>query len=150
MSQPNSTHPSPDDWLADFTDHVLDGETAVPTSHTDVELRGLEETILRLKRALPQAAPDGKLLRRMQADFKGRTRRAGVSPSSVWQLLQPRQRLTLAFVGLALAVLLVAFPFLPVTTDPIQGTAGFQARDAILLAGIGCVVVLLIWAARRK
>jgi hypothetical protein len=150
MSQPNQTNPSPDDLLADFTNRVLDGEMSVPASPADAELRGLKETILRLKRTIPREAPDEKLLKRMQADFKERTRQAGVSTSSVWQLLRPRQRLTLAFVGIALVAILIAFPFLPLSTDPIQGTAGFQAQDVILLAGLGCVVVLLIWVGRRK
>ncbi len=149
MSQPNQPDPSPDDLLADFTDRVLNGETSVPASPADAELRGLKETILRLKRSLPREAPDEKFLKRMQADFKVRTRKIN-STSSVWQLLQPRQRLTLAFVGIVLATILIAFPFLPVTNHPIQGTAGLQPRDLILLAGIVCVIVLLIWVRRRR
>lgn len=150
MSQSKPTQPSPDDLLADFTDRVLNGEISGPASSTDAEMRDLEKTILRLKQTLPQTALDEKTLKRLQADFKIRSRKSISSPTSVWQLLEPRQRLTLAFVGLALAVLLIAFPFLPVTTDPIQGTAGFQTQDVILLVGIGCMIVLLIWIGRRK
>src|SRR5512134_3702034 len=106
MSHPNQPNPSPDDLLADFTDRVLDGEVVVPASPTDAELRGLEETILRLKRTLPQAVPDPKLFKRMQADFKVHARKANTPTSSVWQMLQPRQRLTLVFAGLALAAIL--------------------------------------------
>jgi hypothetical protein len=85
----------------------------------------------------------------MQADFKVRNRKAN-SSSSIWQLLLPRQRLTLAFVGLALAAILIAFPFLPIANDPLQGTAGLQPQDMLLLAGILCVIVLLVWVRRHK
>jgi hypothetical protein len=149
MSQSNPTQPSPDDLLADFTDRVLNGETSVSAFPEDAELRDLEKTILRLKQTLPQATLDEKMLKRMQTDFQVRSRKANPS-SSVWQLLQPRQRLTLAFVGIALAVLLIAFPLLPVTTTPLRGTAGFQTQDVLLLFGIGCMVILLIWVGRRK
>jgi hypothetical protein len=49
-----------------------------------------------------------------------------------------------------LATLLIVFPFLPSTGDPVQGTAGLQPQDAILLASVGCVIVLLFWMRRRK
>jgi hypothetical protein len=150
MSQPNHTHPSPDDLLADFTDRVLAGKTSGPASPADAELRGLEETVLRLQRTLPQTAPDEKVLRRMQADFKVRARKAGISTPPSWPLLRPRQRFALAFAGMVLAALLVAYPFLASTGEPIEGTAGFQTQALIVLAGIGCVIGLLIWARRRK
>jgi hypothetical protein len=150
MSQPDPTHSSPDDLLADFTDRVLDGETSLSTSLSDAETRRLEETILHLKRTLPREAPDEKLLKRMQADFKARVRKAEPSPSSVWQLLRPRQRLVLAFAGLALAAILVMFPFLPLSTDPIDGTAGLQPAGVILLVGVVSVVLLLLWVRRHK
>jgi hypothetical protein len=150
MSQPIQPNPSPDDRLADFTDRVLEGEIAIPASHTDAELRGLEETILRLRRTLPHEALDEQTLKRMQADFKRRTRQASVSAPSVWQLLQPRQRFTLALAGLMLAIILIAVPLLPVTNEPIQGTAGLQPRDMLLLIGIVCVTILLIWVKHRR
>jgi hypothetical protein len=150
MSQPNQTNLSLDDLLADFTDRVLDGKTSIPASPIDAELRGLEEMVLRLKQSLPQEAPDEKILKHMQTNFKVRVRQAGTSTSPTWGVLRPRQRLVLAFAGIALAALLIAFPFLPLTSDPVQGTAGFQPQDLLLLAGIVCVVALLFWTSRRK
>lgn len=150
MSQPNQTNPTPDDLLADFADRVLDGKTSVPASPADVELRGLEEMVLRLKQALPQEAPNEKMLRRMQTNFKVRARKAGVSTSPAWQFLRPRQRLLLAFAGTILVAILVMFPFLTSTSGPVQGTAGFQTQGLILLIGVGCVIALLIWARRRR
>ncbi|HSK88708.1 MAG TPA: hypothetical protein VK880_10140 [Anaerolineales bacterium] len=150
MSQPNQPNLTPDDLLADFTDRVLNGKTSAPASPADVELRALEETVLRLNGILPQEAPDPQTLKRMQADFKVRARKAGASTPSIWQSLRRPQRFALAFAGAVLATLLIVLPFLPSTGDPVQGTAGLQPRDAILLAGIGCVIVLLIWVRRRK
>lgn len=150
MSQPNQTNPAPDDLLADFTDRVLDGKTSIPASSPDSELRGLEEMVLRLQQSLPQKALDEKTLKRMQADFKVRTRKAGSSSVPFWQFLQPRQRLVLAFAGAVLAALLIVFPFLTSITVPVEGTAGVQPQAILLLIGISCVVALLIWARRHK
>lgn len=150
MSEPNQSQPTLDDLLADFTDRVLEGGISVPASPTDGELRGLEETILHLKQTLVQAAPDEQTLRRMQTDFKARVRKDDSSDSSFWQFLRPRQRLALSFATVALAVLLIAIPFLTVTNPPVEGTAGVQTQGIILLAGVVCVVALLIWSRRHK
>ena len=150
MTEPNQTDPMPDDLLADFTDRVLDGKASVPASPAEDELRGLEETVLRLKRTLPQEAPDEKTLRRMQAKFKARVQKADSPTMPIWQFMRPRQRLVLTFAAVALVALLIAFPFLPFTNEPVQGTAGIQAERMILLVSIVCVVVLLLWARRRK
>lgn len=149
MSRPNQPQPTPDDSLADFTDRVLAGES-LPASAEDVELRGLEETVLRLKQSLPQQALDERVLKRLQANFKVRVRKATSSDSSIWQSLRLRQRLTLAFVGVALAAILIAVPFLPVPNGSIEGTAGLQPREILLLGGILCVTILLIWVRRQR
>ena len=150
MSQPNPNNPTPDDLLADFTDRVLDGKTSVPASPADAELRGLEEAVLRLKQTFPQEAPDEKTLRRLQADFRVRVRKADSPTIPAWRLARPRQRLVLTFAAVALAALLIAFPFLAPISGSMEGTAGLQPQDVVLLAGALCVIVLLIWVRRRK
>lgn len=151
MSQPNSTKPNPDDLLADFADRVLDGKTSVLASPADGELRGLEETILRLNQALPRESPDEQTLRRLQADFKARARRAGSSSKPVWQSQQSRQRLILVFAAIAiLAVIFIALPFLTIGNGSTQATAGLQPGGAILLIAAGCIIAFLIWQGRRK
>ena len=150
MTEPNQNNSTPDDRLADFTDRVLDGKASVPASPAEDELRGLEETVLRLKQTLPRETPDEKALRRMQANFEARVRKADSPTIPTWQFLRPRQRLVLTFATVALVALLIAFPFLPLTNEPVQGTAGIQAERMILLAGSVCVVILLLWARRRK
>ncbi len=149
MSEPNQTQPTPDDLLADFTDRVLDGKASVPASASDPELRSLEGTVLRLKQALPREAPDEKTLRHLQANFRARVRQADSPTIPTWQVWRPRQRLVLAF-AVALALLLIAFPFLPLDNGAVQGTAGFQSQVVILLVGVVCVVALLVWARRHK
>ncbi len=150
MNEPNQTTPTPDDSLADFTDRVLDGRTSAPGSPADAELRGLEETVLRLGQALPREDPDEKTLRRMQANFKARMRKADSPTIPTWQFLRPRPRLALAFAMVVLALLVVALPLLTITSGPLEGTAGLQAQGLLLLVGIVCVIVLLVWARRRK
>jgi hypothetical protein len=151
MSQPNKIKPNLDDLLADFTDRVLDGKTSILASPADNELRGLEETILRLHQTLPQEAVTEKTLRHLQANFKVRVREASTSSRPVWQSRQTRQRLFLAFTAIViLAAIFVAFPFLESSNSLVQGTAGLQPEWAILLVAVGCVIVLLIWLGRRK
>src|SRR5512140_1433522 len=150
MSESKQTNLSPDDLLANFTDQVLDGKTSAPVSPADAELRGLEETVLRLKQALPQDALDERTLRWMQANFHARVRKADSPTIPIWQFPRPRQRLALAFAAVALAVLLIAVPFLQFTSETTQGTAGFQTQGMLLLVGVVCVIALLIWARRRK
>ncbi len=151
MSQPNSTKPNPDDLLADFTDRVLDGKTSILASPVDGEVRGLEETVLRLNQALPQQALDEKTIRRLQADFKTRARKANASSKPVWQSQQSRQRLVLVFAAIAiLAVIFIALPFLMLGNNSTQATAGLQPGGAILLIAAGCIIAFLIWQGRRK
>ena len=151
MSQPNSTKPNPDDLLADFADRVLDGKTSVLASSADGELRGLEETILRLNQALPRESPSEQTLRRLQADFKARARRAGSSSKPVWQSQQSRQRLILVFAAIAiLTVIFIALPFLTIGNGSTQATAGLQPGGAVLLIAAGSIIAFLIWQGRRK
>lgn len=151
MTQPKQSIKTPDDLLADFTDRVLDGKTAALASPADDELRGLEETVMRLKRALPHEAPDEATLRHLQADFRSRARSANRSSRPLWQSQQSRQRLILAFTAIViLAAIFIAIPFLLSGNGGVQGTAGLQPQSVLALVVIGGIVVLLIWLARRK
>ena len=147
MNESKKTNRTPDDALADFTDQILAGKTSVPA---DAELRGLEETILRLKQALPPDTLDEKTARRMQANFKARVRKSDSQTLPVWQFVRPRQRLAFAFAAVALVALLIVFPFLTPIGEPVEGTAGLQPQYVILLAGALCVIALLLWTRRRK
>jgi hypothetical protein len=151
MTQSTKPTPTPDDLLADFTDRVLDGKTAVIASSTDDELRLLEETVMRLHQGLPKGALAEQDLKRMQADFKTRARKASSSARPNWQSQQSRQRMTLAFAAIAiLAAIFILLPFLTAGGGEVQGTAGFQPQGAFLLLAVGGAIVLLIWLGRRK
>jgi hypothetical protein len=147
MSDPNHPPPTPDDLLADFADRALEGKASDPA---DPELRDLEETVLRLQQSLPAGNLDEKTRRRMQAEFKVRARNVYTPPPSIWRSLRPPQRLTLAFAGAVLVILLIVFPFLPSAIEPVEGTAGLRPMDMLLLVSIACVTALLVWARRRK
>ena len=151
MTQSTKPTPNPDDLLADFTDRVLDGKTAVVASATDNELRSLEETVMRLHQGLPKGALNEQELRRMQADFKTRARRASMSSRPDWQSQQSRPWIIPAFAAIAIfAAIFILMPFLTTGSGEVQGTAGFQPQGAFLLLGVGGAIVLLIWLGRRK
>jgi hypothetical protein len=151
MTQSTKPNQTPEDLLADFTDRVLDGKTAVLASSSDDELRQLEETVMRVHQASPKEALEEKTIKRMQADFKSRARKAGSSSRTGWQSQQSRQRIALAFAAIAiLAAIFLVIPFLTSGNGGVQGTAGLQTQGTLLLIAFGCVVVLLIWLGRRK
>lgn len=151
MTQSNKPTQTPDDLLADFTDRVLDGKTAVLASSADDELRGLEETVMRLNRALPHESPDEATLKRLQADFRSRARSANRSSRPAWQSQQSRRRLILAFTAIViLAAIFIGIPFLLSGSGSVQGAAGLQSQSILTLVAVGCVIVLFIWLGRRK
>ncbi len=151
MTEQNKSTPTMDDRLADFTDRALDGKTTVLASGTDRELRELENTVMRINRAFPKEALDEKTLKRMQADFKSRARKASAPSRPIWQSQQSRQRFVLAFAMIAiLAAIFVSLPFLNTGNGEIQGTAGINAGGTLLLVAIGCVIAILIWLRLRK
>lgn len=151
MTQPDKPTKTPDDLLADFTDRIMDGKTAVLASSSTDELRGLEETVMRLNRAFPKEPLDERTVKRLQADLKSRIRKAGSTSSPAWQSRQTRQRFVLAFAVVAiLAAIFIAAPFLTSGTGDVQGTAGLQPQSFALLAVLGCVAVLAFWLGRRK
>jgi hypothetical protein len=151
MTQPENPMNNLDDQLADFTDRVMDGKTALLASSSDDDLRGIEETVMRLNRAFPQEKLDERTIRRMQADFKTRVRKSNSTSRPIWQSRQFRQRFTLAFAAITiLAAIFIITPFITAGTGNIQGTAGEHPGNIALLAILGCVFILILWLGRRK
>ena len=151
MTQPEKPNKTRDDLLADFTDRILEGKTAVLASSSDDELRGIEETVIRLNRAFAKEPLDEKTLKRLQADLKSRIRKANSIARPVWQSRQSRQRLALVYAAIViLAAIFITTTFLTSGTGDIQGTAGFQPQNIALLTILGCVIVLAFWLGRRK
>jgi hypothetical protein len=148
------TAQNPDDLLAEFTDRLLDGKTADSASSADPELRGLEETVLRLNQAFPKGSLDASAARRLQMDFQARLRKDGRESQPAWRSLrsrQSRQRFALLLTVIAvIVVLLVITPLLPVDNGGILGTAGTQGQGIGLAIGLGALLLVFLWLARRK
>ena len=151
MTNPSPSPKKMDDLLADFTDRVLDEKDSGFASSTNNELRALEGTVLRLQRTLPSKSLDKAMLKRMQADFKSRSKITGGSARTSWQSRQTRQRWALAFISLAiLVVLFVATPFSSNGGGGLQATAGVQSQSIILiLAAAGGTIALFAWLRKR-
>ncbi len=138
--------------LADFTDRLLAGTATPPDPASEPDLRALEETVIRLHRAIPGAALDPRTRERLQADFGQRVRRAGQQPiGSFWWSRQPPQRWIVAFAVLALVLLFLLAPgFLTAAGGNIQGTAGALYQNVGLFLVLAIILVFLIWTGRRK
>ncbi len=153
MTQPAKPTPNQDDLLADFTDRVLAEKTAALASSSDAELRGLEQTTLRLTQVFPKATVDDKTVRRMQADFKSRMRKANSSSRSVaWQSQRTRQRFGLALIAVAIivAVFLIT-PFVISGNGSLTASAGLQNESLVgLLIVLAGVLLFIFWLGRRK
>jgi hypothetical protein len=154
MTMTRSSKPSSqnqDDLLAEFTDRLLEGKADEAASSQDAELRGLEETVLRLNRAFPKGAPDASNASRLQSDFQARVRKENREQPPAWRSRQSRQRLGLLFAAIAIViVVLVVTPLLPVDKGSILGTAGTQLPGIGLAVVLGALLLLALWLARRK
>ena len=152
---PGNPTPNQDDSLADFADRVrMDGPAKLEFS-ADEELRGLEETLLRLDRAFPWEAMSKEMVKRMQADFGIRKRRQAIQEQAgrqTWlnSLFQSPVAMAVAtFIVLGVCVLLS--PALASIGSSTSGTAGTQAQPIGFLVILGVIVILLaFWLGRRK
>src|SRR5258708_14109082 len=127
MSETSKPESNLDDQLADYTDQLLDGGRRTPPTPPSKELRGLEETVLKLEQTVQAGAVDPKVLKRMQADFNSRLRNGGARPRPAWQSNQTRRRMVLVYALIVLLLIsLFSLPFLTSGTGSIQATAGLN------------------------
>jgi hypothetical protein len=154
---PLSGNPTPnqDDSLADFADRARMDDSAKLEFSADEELRGLEETLLRLNRAFPREAMNEDTVKRMQADFGIRKRRQAAQEqagrqtwlSSLFQ--SPVAMAVAAFI--VIGVLAFLAPSLTAIGSSTSGTAGAQTRPLGFMLILGVIVILLtLWSGRRK
>lgn len=150
MTQPTEPKRKTDELLADFADRVLKGKTAVLAASSDEELRGLEDTVVRLHQGLPNGAMDAKVRKRLIQDFK--THMRDTAPTqSVWRSRQSRQRMILTFAAIiVLAAIFLLSPFLNTGAGSVQATAGLQSPGVLILIGLAVIAGLAIWLGRRK
>ncbi len=142
-----------DDLLSEFTDRLLEGKADEAASSPDPELRGLEETVLRLKRAFPKGALDASTARRLQSDFQARVRKENREQQPAWRSRQSRQRFGLLFAAIAIVIIIIVLvitPLLPVDNGSILGTAGTGIKGIGLAVVLGALLILALWLARRK
>ena len=149
---PTPTH---DQRLADFADRIRRGSCAEPESEANEELRGLEETLLRLNRAFPRDTMGEELVKRMHADFGIRKRRLAAQEhgnrQTWWNSLfrSPMAMATAALVVVGMLALLA--PALTSMGSSTSGTAGAQAKPIGFVFVLGALIILLaLWSGRRK
>ena len=152
---PGSPPPNQDDPLADFADRVRMNGTSKLELSADEELRGLEETLLRLDHAFPREAMNEETVKRMQADFGIRKRRrAGYERAGHQPWWSPLFRSPIAVTVAAcvlIGILLLLTPSLTVIGSSMNGTAEAQEIPLGFLLTLGVVFFLLIfWSNRRK
>lgn len=152
MNQKNESIDT-DARLADFTDRLLDGETAPVASASDEELLRLEQTVLRLTHAFPPEPQTDARAKQMLVRFKSRVKRAQAVKPSIWKRLfdfqsNPQAALVpVLFVVLILAV--VALPLMQIPGSSVTGTA-ISGTNVYLAAGLVLILVVVYWVSRNK
>lgn len=145
---------SQDEELSEFTDRVLKGQMNHTVSNSDEELRGLEETILRLHNNMPSSSLEESTKKQMLVRLKARIRREKEQPqkTSFWASLFNTPKLSLA-VGI-LAILITAVILSPTLGigDPSTtiGTAFNSNFSIFIILGLVAVVIGIFWSVRRK
>lgn len=157
MNKPSDkNNPKQNDRLAEFTDKVLAGKMEQIDPHLDDELRGLEEMILRLKRAAPQIELDEATVKRMQTRLNARLQREnGHSQMNFWQKWfrsrQSRPQMVFAFWTLVFLILAIFItPLLSKLGSSTAAVANKPPPFVFLFAGLAGVGLLMIWKNHRK
>jgi hypothetical protein len=149
---------SQDEELSDFTDRVLKGQMKNIASDSDEELRGLEETILRLHSNMPSSALEESTKKQMLVRLNARIRREKEQPQrkSFWASLfgttSSRPKFALA-IGV-MAVLITAVILSPSLgnggSSTTIGTALNSGSSIFILLGLVLVIIGILWSTRRK
>lgn len=143
------------DQLADFADRARMDVSMESDPNADQELRGLEETLVRLNRAFPREAMNENTIKRMQADFGIRRRRQETQErasrqtwlSSLFQSPVALALVTFVVVG----VLIILSPSLTSLGTSTSGAAGAQNQPVGFLVIIGVALIFFaLWIMRRK
>lgn len=156
---------TPDDQLAEFTDRVLDGETSAQDEATlapESELRTLEETVLRLKDAIPNDDPGEEVVARMWREIEKQSSVRGkrsllqalkeiFEPRNSWQSRHARQRWTLvvSIVGISILILVIV-PFMDAINSGLPGTGGGSISNTLVFALLGLLILVALWLFRRR
>jgi hypothetical protein len=154
---------SQDDELSEFTDRVLKGQMKHTASDSDEEMRGLEETILRLHNNMPSSSLEESTKKQMLVRLNARIRREKEQPQkmSFWASLfssewirnpsRPQFAAALGIIALVIAAVVVS-PALSGSSggSTIIGTALSGSNSFILPAVLLGLIVLILWLKRRR
>lgn len=167
MNKPQKNDRTIEDQLANFTDQILEGtaEGGTDPFTPDPELRALQQTILRLKNALPKDGPGEAVIHRMRQNIVMKWEQQEIKTSEPywkrflsarkpsgqkWQSQHRRRRQSLA-ISLATMVLLlvVSIPLMD-KAGSVQPAASGQNLNASLFIAFAVLILLAVWLFRRK
>lgn len=160
MTKNNNT--TSDEQLSDFADRVIKGQTT-PASGPTEEMRGLEETILRIHSAFPPTDLEEATKKQMLLRFNSRIRKENEKAKqkkTFWQSLfnvdwiSPQSRPQFAVALTIIALFVVVAIVSPGLESPDSGSTvgtALSANSNILIVGILIAIVVgILWSTRRK
>jgi hypothetical protein len=168
MNKPQNNKNTIEDQLADFTDKILEEnkEEELNLTSLDPELRSLQQTILRLKSALPEDSPSEAVIQRMRQNviqrwqqqekkasepFWNRFLPARKSPVQKWQSQESRRRQSLAIsLAAGFFLLLVSIPLVNNVTSAQPAASGQNLNVTLFIALGGGLFLLILWFFHRK
>lgn len=167
MNKPKKHDSTLEDQLADFTDQILEknAEQDKDPSTPDPELHALQQTVLRLKNALPDDGPGEAVIRRMRQNivmqwkqqasktsepFWKRFFSPRIPADQKWQPLHIRRLKSLAIYLAAAVALLFVSILLMNKTRFVQPAASGQYLNISIFILFGGLIVLALWFFRRK
>jgi len=155
MSDTNKNF-SQDEELSDFTDHVIRGQMKNIAADSNEELRGLEETILRLHSNMPSTSLEESTKKQMLVRLNARIRREKEQPKkkSLWAFLTESQPQFSIAIGI-IAILIISIVISPSLTgfggsSTTVGTALNSNSNIFVAIGLIAVIIGIIWSVRHK
>lgn len=150
-----------DDQLANFTDAILENTTEdVEISSQDPELRALQQTVLRLKSALPKDSPSEIAIQRIRQNvvrqwkqeehktrepFWKRFLSTSTPPGQKWQPQESRRRQSLViYLATAVFLLLISIPLMDKAVSAQPAASGQNLIVSIFFV-FGGLVLLAVW-----
>lgn len=166
MNEPYNNDKTDEEELADFADQVLseNAEADQDPSAPDPEMRALQQTVLRLKKALPEDGPSDAAVFRMRQNIVRQWKQQENQPSSSWKRSlslhklfglrwesqdRRRRKTMVVYLGTALLLLLVSFPFL-YDEPSLQPAASGHHWNASIFFAVSGLILLGLWFFRRK
>jgi hypothetical protein len=157
---PGNPPSNKDNMLADFADLIRADDSSGFDLSADEELRGLEETLLRLNSAFPRESLNEETVKRMQADF-GIRRRSQVAHEQktnhqTWlSFLFHSLGVKIAATFVVICILALLAPSLTTLGSSTSGVAGTQATPIgfLIAFGVGIIIIIILaalWPGRRK